>query len=135
MKEGNEEIAKTFRDYAQAFQRLQPSAAAAYCQTPCLFISAAGVRLMASTKDAEDFIDQLMASLKTRAYSRSKIIDMKVNRMTENLALVSVQRVRYRADGSELERVGESYTMRKADGAWKIAAAMAHEPDAILVLA
>ena len=55
-----------------------------------------------------------------------------VKQMSGNTALVSVSRIRYATDGRELERVGETYTLRKAEAGWKIAVAMIHDPDSVL---
>ena len=134
MAQDAEGIAKTFQNYVQAFQSLQPNAAAEYCQSPCLFISADGVLLMANRKELKAFVGQLTMSLKARGFARSEIIEMRVNQMSGRIALVSVRKVRYRTDGSELEQLGETYTMRKVDGDWKIVAAMVHDPAAILAL-
>jgi hypothetical protein len=54
--------------------------------------------------------------------------------MSEDIALVSVSRVRYKTDGSELEQLGETYTFRKTEKDWKIVAAMVHDPDTVLRL-
>ena len=102
-----------------------------YCQLPCLFISNQGVRVIANTGELQAFIG-LMESLKARGFSRSEVPDMRVNQMSENIALVSVRRIRYKTDGSELERLGETYTFRKIDNDWKVLAAMVHDPDVIL---
>ena len=48
--------------------------------------------------------------------------------------LVSVNRARYKKEGSQLERVGETYTFRKIDNGWKIVTATAHNPEVILRL-
>ena len=55
-----------------------------------------------------------------------------VNQMSDNTALVTVSRIRYATDGRELERFGETYTLRKIEGDWKIAVAMIHDPDIVL---
>jgi len=52
--------------------------------------------------------------------------------MSENTAFVSVRRVRYKTDGQKLERLGETYTLRKTEDGWKIAVAMMHDPDTLL---
>jgi hypothetical protein len=59
-------------------------------------------------------------------------MDLHVKQMSGNTALVSVSRVRYVIDGRELERLGETYTLRRTEGGWKIAVAMIHDPDTIL---
>jgi hypothetical protein len=55
--------------------------------------------------------------------------------MSGNLTFVSVSRVRYKTDGQELERLGESYTFRKTGDGWKIVVAMIRDPDTGLRLA
>jgi hypothetical protein len=89
------------------------------------------VRVRANTGELQAFIG-LMESLKARGFSRSEVADMRVNQMSENIALVSVRRIRYKTDGSELERLGETYTFRKIDNDWKVLAAMVHDPEVIL---
>jgi len=100
-----------------------------------MFIAPQGVRVMATPNEIESFFGGVMSALKARDYARSAIIDMRVNPMSEGSAVVSVRRVRYRTDGCELERLGETYTLRKVDGDWKIAAALVHDSGAILALA
>jgi ketosteroid isomerase-like protein len=135
MAQDEEAIAKTLRDYVQSFQSLQVGAVVSYFQVPFVFISDQGVRVLADTGALETFLRQVMESLKARAFSRSEITDMRVNRMSAGVALVSVRRIRYKSDGSELERLGETYTFRRVDHDWKIAAAMVHDPGVILTVA
>ena len=125
-------IVQTFRDYVRSFQSLEPGALAPYFHLPCLFISDQGVRVMANAGELQAFIAQLMENLKARGFARSEVADMRVSRMSENIALVSVRRIRHKTDGSELERLGETYTLRKIDDDWKLSAAMVHDPDVIL---
>ena len=125
-------IVETFRNYVQSFQSLEPRALVPYFQLPCLFISDQGVRVMANAGELQAFIAQLMENLKGRGFARSEVADMRVSRMSENIALVSVRRIRHKVDGSELERLGETYTLRKIDDGWKLSAAMVHDPDVIL---
>ena len=129
-----EAITETFRNYLESFQTLEPKNVVPYCHVPGLFISAQGVRMMADAKEVTAFIAQLMESLKTRGFSSSKITDMRVNPMGENITLVSVRRIRYTADGQELERIGETYTFRKIADDWKIVTAMTHDADRVLQL-
>ena len=134
MTQDTETITKTFRNYVASFQTLQPAAVVAYCQTPCMFISSEGVFLMANAKEIEAWMTALMERLRARGFSRSEITDMRVNKMGENIALVSARRIRYQTADRELERLGETYTFRKINGAWKIVSALVHDPGAILTL-
>jgi hypothetical protein len=97
-----------------------------------MFISPQGVRVMATAAEVAALFTQVMEGLKARSYARSELTDLHVHQMSENIALVSVSRVRYTTDGQELERLGETYTLRKTEDGWQIAVAMIHDPDTIL---
>ncbi len=135
MAQDEESIAQTFRDYVQTFQTLQPHAVVPYCHVPCMFISSQGVRVLADANEMAALIGRLMEGLKAHGFSRSEITEMKVNQMSERTALVSIRKIRYKTDGSELERLGETYTFLETGGDWKIAAAVVYDPERILRLA
>ena len=127
-------IAETFTEYVQAFQTLNPHAVFSYCHLPCMFIAPQGVLVMASTAEIERFFGRIMDGLKARGYGRSELNDLQVKQMSKDTALVSVGRVRYTTHGQELERLGETYSLRKTVGGWKITAAMVHDPETVLKL-
>ena len=128
-------IAQTFTDYLQAFQTLKPRAPLPFCHVPCMFIAPQGVLVMATSAETETFFTRVMEGLRARSYARSELTDLQLKQMSRDTALVSVSRVRYKTDGQELERLGETYTLRNTDGGWKIAVAMNHNPDTVLRLA
>jgi ketosteroid isomerase-like protein len=97
-----------------------------------MFISPQGIRVMATAAEVVTLFTQAMQGLKARSDARSELTDLHVHQMSENTAFVSVSRVRYKTDGQELERLGETYTLRRTDDGWKIAVAMIHDPDTML---
>jgi len=123
-----ETVTQTFCDYVQAFQSLRPSAVVAYFHLPFVLIADSGVHAPAERGALEAFLGQVMDGLKARGFARSEITEMRAHRLSEKLAVVSVRRIRYNTDGDELERLGETYTFRRVDDQWKIAAAIVHEP-------
>ena len=125
-------ITQTFTNYVQAFQTLEPDATLPYFHVPCMFIPPEGVRVLATAADVEALLTQVMEGLKARSYARSELMDLHVKQMSGNSAVVSVSRVRYATDGREMERFGETYTLRSTEGGWKIAVAMIHDPDTLL---
>jgi ketosteroid isomerase-like protein len=128
-------ITETFTRYVQAFQTLNPQAVLPYCHVPCLLISPQGVRLMETPAEVEALFARMIEGLQSRRYARSEVTDLHVSQMSEHIAFVSVSRVRYNTDGQELERLGETYTLRKTDDGWKIAVATVHDPDTLIRLA
>jgi Domain of unknown function (DUF4440) len=135
MTSDKEEIVRMFNAYVETFQKLEPRSAATYLNAPCIFVAPQGVRVMISAADIEALLAGIMAQLKAADYSRSAIDDMRVSRMSDHNALVSVRRIRYRSDGSELQQLGETYTLLKVGENWKIVSAMVHDPDALVTLA
>jgi ketosteroid isomerase-like protein len=113
-------ITQTFSSYMQTFQRLDPRAILAYFHIPCVFIPPQGMRVMATAADVEAVLTQVMEGLKARRYARSELTELHVKQMSGNAALVSVGRVRYATDARELERLGETYTMRRTEDGWKM---------------
>src|SRR5215475_4978958 len=132
MAREEEAITQTFTSYIETFQKLDPHATLPYFDVPCMFIPPQGARVLATAADVEALLTQIMEGLKTRGYARSELWDRHVKQMSGNTALVSVSRVRYATDGRELERFGETYTLCRTEGGWKIAVAMIHDPDTLL---
>lgn len=128
-------IVQTFTSYVEAFQTLNPQAPLSYCHVPCVFIAPQGVLIMAGIDEIEKFFTRVMEGLKARGYTHSELRTLEVKQMSGDVALVSVSRVRYKTDGQELERVGETYTLRSTGQGWKIVVAMIHDPDSALHLA
>jgi ketosteroid isomerase-like protein len=128
-------ITETFTSYVEAFQTLNPHAVLPYCHVPCLLISPQGVRLMKTPLEVEALFARMLEGLQSRRYARSEITGLHVTQMSEHIAFVSVSRVRYTIDGQELERLGETYTLRKTDDGWKIVVATVHDPDTLIRLA
>ena len=132
MAREEEAIIQTFTNYTQMFQTLDPHLTLSYFHIPCMFIPPQGVRVLATATDVEALLTKVMESLNARNYARSELMHRYVKQMSGNTALVSVSRIRYATDGRELERVGETYTLRKTEDGWKIAVAMIHDPDTVL---
>jgi ketosteroid isomerase-like protein len=125
-------ITQAFTSYIQAFQTLDPQAAVPYFHVPCMFIPPQGVLVLTTAADVQALLIQVMEGLKARAYARSELLNLRVIQMSDNTALVTVGRVRYATDGRQLERFGETYTLRRIEAGWKIAVAMIHDADIVL---
>lgn len=121
-------LVQAFIDYVQAFQTLDPAAVVAYCDVPCVMITRETTLVMATPAATEALFARLMDGLRARGYARSELTDLRVKQVADGLAFVSVSRARYRTDGTEMERLGETYTLRLTGQGWKIAAAVVHAP-------
>jgi len=134
MARNKETVLDVFNEYVRAFQTQQARAVISYMHIPCIFIAPQGVAVMSNSTEVESLLGKMMEGLKARGYARSELTGVEAIPLSENIVLVSVSRARYKKDGSELERLGETYTFRKIDTDWKIVTAMVHDPDVILRL-
>lgn len=125
-------ISRTFASYVEAFQTLDANAAAEYCHVPCMLVAPQGVQVMASAAEVVATFSRMMSALQARGYARSKLTALHIEPMSETAAVVSVSRTRQAADGEDLERVGETYILRRTDAGWKIVVALMHDPDVTL---
>jgi ketosteroid isomerase-like protein len=126
-------VLHVFNEYVQAFQTLRAPAVTSYFHFPCMLIAPQGVAVMANATEVESLLDKMMEGLKARGYARSELTDVEAIPLSENIVLVSVSRARYKTDGSQLERLGETYAFRKIDNGWKIVTAMVHDSDVVLL--
>ena len=97
-----------------------------------MLISPQGTLVMTTPAEIEGLFARMWDALRGRQDARSELTHRHVRQAADRIAFVNVSRVRYRTDGTELERLGETYTLRKGDDGWKIAVAVVHEPGEIL---
>ena len=125
-------ITQAFGRYVDTFQSLDPKAAVRHLHPPVLVLDPRGTQVLSTATDAEAFMVKVMCDLAARGYTRSAITESYVHLLGETTALVSVSRIRYARAGRELERLGETYTLRKTGDDWKIVAAVVHDANGVL---
>jgi hypothetical protein len=127
-------IERTYRAYFTVFQMGNPRAITPYYHTPSVFLSSEGTYVLPNVHEAEQFFGKLLYGLRGRGYARSVLTDVQVKLLSEELALVNARGERYTRDGALLERLSALYTMRKAEGTWRIATATMYDPERPLQL-
>ncbi|HVQ13579.1 MAG TPA: DUF4440 domain-containing protein [Vicinamibacterales bacterium] len=125
-------ITQAFERYVDTFQSLDPKATLRHLQVPALVLDARGPLVLSNEAEAEAFLTNVMRDLEARGYARSEIVESHLHVLSEALAVVSVSRIRYADTGRELERLGETYTLRKTGDDWKIVVAVVHDADRVL---
>ena len=108
-------------DYYKAFSTLALDACTPFFTRPCLFIGHKTTIPAANREDLARVLGPIIEALKTKDYQRSEFIEPQQTTLTENTTLVRGVAARYRASGTELERVPVSYLMYHTGEAWKIA--------------
>jgi len=114
-------VTDVLADYYRAFSTLNMEAILPYFHEPALVIGPPGVAAVPTSAAWAAIIAPLIEDLRKKGYSRSEFTVEKVTELSANAVLVSGVAIRYKTDGSELERVGISYLMHKAQAGWKIA--------------
>jgi len=107
--------------YYKAFSTLELEACLPFFTLPCMFIGLRGTFAVANREDLARVLGPTLEMLKTKDYQRSEFVETQLTTLTDNTALVRGVAVRYRASGTELERVPISYLAHRSGGAWKIA--------------
>ena len=125
-------VLQTVADYQTSFSAHDPHGAQLFYHEPCTFIFADRVVLLASRPDIEAFFTSVIRGLEARGWRHSEWSEIYFKQMNDGLSLVSTVAIRYRTDGQELERIGATYTFRKTEHGWKIAAAVTHPPDTVI---
>jgi ketosteroid isomerase-like protein len=128
-------IERTYRAYFTVFQMGDPRALMPYFHVPSVFLSAAGTYALNNLRETEQFFDRLFYALRTRGYARSVLNHVQVKLIADDMALVNARAERFQRDGELLENISALYTMRKAEGTWRIAVVTMYEPARALELA
>ena len=113
-------ILKTFLEYAQAFETLQPSVVLPFYQYPAILITEQKPVKITNNLFGWIAFKIAMMGLKRRGYHHSKTKSLEVRQLRDDLAVITGTVIRYRKDDSELERFDLNYTMRKVDDSWQI---------------
>jgi NTF2-like protein (DUF6841) len=120
-----EEMQAFYREYIDAFNCEDLTGLAGLFSYPWGVVT--GKRGLSVIKDEAEFfrvLSKMKASLQSRGWARTGI-EMTHGWPTGNdTGLLIADYVRYRSDGSVLERGRASYTLRRDAGQWKIVAMM-----------
>lgn len=125
-------VLKTFMSYAKAFETLVPSAVLSYFHRPALLVSPKKSVAMTNWPMTFLILRKLMNDLRKQGYAKNKFQSIETKLLSDYLALISGVATRYKADGSELESFGFTYTLCKTDKGWKIIVGVIHDIHAAL---
>jgi ketosteroid isomerase-like protein len=118
-------IQKTFEQYAEAFQALEPAKVLPFYHFPAMLISPEKTAVIGNSIIGFFGFGKVMKDLKRRCFSRSEAKSLNVQQLSNNLAIVTGAVIRYKQCKKEhpetvLECFNLTYTMRKVNGDWKI---------------
>ncbi|HZP92737.1 MAG TPA: nuclear transport factor 2 family protein [Burkholderiales bacterium] len=126
------EVEETLQAYEAAWSRHDAAAIASFFYEPALRVGRAGPVVRPTRADQEAFFSGFLPGLVQRGYERSRWEELNVHLLDAQTAIASGIVVRYRKDGSDLERVAVSYGLRKTERGWKIFLSDTHAPDTVM---
>ena len=125
-------IYKVLAGYYEAFGRNSEKAAEFFGE-PIMVVSP-NEAVLHSTRTvlAMAFDDFVAANLAPKGYSHSKLTQYHVRLLNSATALCSVVAIRVKADGTEMQRAGFTYLLRKIDEGWRIFGIIATDLDKLI---
>jgi hypothetical protein len=124
-------IQKVISGYYDAVSR-DPAEAASFYGEPTMMVLPNEVFTLSKRGDVEGFLAKLLGGLKPLGYSYSKLGDPRIKMLGTTTAIYSTIAVRYKADGSELQRAGFTYVLHKGESGWKIHELIATDLDKLV---
>jgi ketosteroid isomerase-like protein len=121
-------IQKVLSAYYDAVSRSAAEAATFYGE-PTLLVLPTQVTVLSKRADVEEFLAKIFAGLKPLGYSHSKILDPRIKMLNATTALYSTSAIRFKTDGTEMQRAGFTYLLRKDNSGWKIHGLIATDLD------
>ena len=132
MNKHDGEIVEFFKSYMLDINERGLQAITDYFNAPSFVISQDGVSSLASNKEVAAFFQPQFDAMESQGFTRAEATEMNVKVLSDNAAIASNVVVRYKQDGSELNRTAITYTLHKNSHGWKIAVLMLHDPDKVI---
>ena len=132
MTDIEQEIDRLFTGYFSDFSNLDLKAIVSYFHDPCTFIVPQGVLVFSSASEVEGFWGPRFDDLKAQGFGHTERAEANIKVLTGDTAIANSLAVRYTKDGSELERRGATFVLRKTGDGWKIVTLIHHSPDNVM---
>ena len=132
MTDLEQEIDQLFTGYFSDFSNLDLKAIVSYFHDPCTFIVPQGVLVFSSPSEVEGFWGPRFDDLKAQGFGHTERAEANIKVLTGDTAIANSLAVRYTKDGSELERRGATFVLRKTRDGWKIVTLIHHSPDNVM---
>ena len=114
-----EAIQAVLNGYYDAFGR-DSAVLASFFSEPALAVFPNQIVRLDSRADVASFYEKFVASLKPSGFSHAKLAEHHIKLLNSTTALCSAVSIRVKVDGTEMERSGFTYLLRRTDAAWKL---------------
>jgi hypothetical protein len=119
-------VDKVMHDYFEAYSQGDMAAVMKFVHVPLTVMGPKGFRNLTTSDEALDWYTTLREAAVKQGYAKSQWIDLGVKLLGQSYAIAGGTYVRYKTDGSELNRSGGTYILNKVDGVWKIGILMGY---------
>ena len=126
------EVDQLFAGYFSDFSKLDLDAIVSYFHLPCTFIVPQRVFVFSSASEVQGFWGPRFDDLKKQGFARTQRDQVNIKVLNDDTAMASSRAIRYKEDGSEFERRGATFVLRKTDAGWKIVTVIHHSPDNVV---
>jgi len=125
-------VKDVLRAYEEAWSRHDEQAVAGFYYEPAMRVGKGGPVVRATRAEQRAFFEGFLRGLVERGYARSAWEELEVRLLDPQTALASGITIRFRDDGSVLERVAVTYGLRNSGEGWKIFMSATHTADSVL---
>jgi len=115
-------VDRVMREYFEAYSHGDMPAVMSFVSVPFMVQGPNGFATFTTAQEALDWYTKYRDAAVKQGYARTEWIDLGVKLLGRSYAIATGTYVRYKADGSELNRSGGTYLLNKVNGVWKIGA-------------
>jgi ketosteroid isomerase-like protein len=119
-------VDKVLHDYFEAYSRGDMAAVMKFINTPFMVQSPKGFTAFTTVDEELAWYTKFRDAAVKQGYAKTEWIDLSVKLLGQSYAIAAGSYVRYKTDGSELNRSGGTYLLNKVDGVWKIGVNMGY---------
>jgi ketosteroid isomerase-like protein len=132
MSNRSEELKQLFVNYMNAMEENGLSGIAEYYHEPTMIINQNRVTVLESRSQVEELFAPMLEAFAAQDFDHMEAVEMNAKTLSKDTAVVSNVVVRYKKDGSELNRASAMYTLHKNSQGWKIASLVIGDPDSVI---
>lgn len=114
-------VTKVMHDYFEAYSRGDLDAVMKLINIPFVVSGPKGFTAYTTADGTLNVYTRFRDAAVQQGYAKSEWIDLGVKLLGATYAIAAGTYVRYKADGSELNKTGWTYLLNRVDGLWKIA--------------
>ena len=126
------ELDQLFEGYFRDMRENGLAGIANYYNEPAMILNQNRVAVLESNSQVEEYFSPMVAAFKAQGFDHMKPVESYTQDLSEDTALVSSLVVRYKEDGSELNRASARYVLYKNSQGWKIASFVIGDLDSVI---